>query len=214
MKNWLRKKTRLEFISRKSSSLNSERNCRVQSKFCLCIPRQRGCRGPGLLPDPSATSAFPSAMGTKATAAPASQAERVCWPEKLSRPAGGRCSTWEPAPQRPPGETSEPPERNTEATDRQEGYQTGPEQSERPDVQDFFKWVYFKTQRDNRRLCRGSPGGRLSFQARVTRAPGGKKTASWWLRHTSRTSLPGLGAQTSLPRMALHGSLEPHFQIP
>lgn len=34
----------------------------------------------------------------------------VGWPEKLPSPAGGRRSTWELAPQRPPGETSEPAE--------------------------------------------------------------------------------------------------------
>lgn len=50
----------------------------------------------------------------------------------------------------------------------------------------------------------GCPGGLRTLPARVIQADSGDgEPALCWLQYISRVSLPGMGAQTSLPRTAL-----------
>lgn len=50
----------------------------------------------------------------------------------------------------------------------------------------------------------GCPGGLRTFPTRVIQADSGNvEPALCWLQYISRVSLPGMGAQTSLPRTAL-----------
>lgn len=113
----------------------------------------------------------------------------VGWPEKLSSPAGGRSSTWEPAPQRPPGETSEPAKDTQKATDLQGGYQnwrgTAATTSRRdPESKVFCKWLYLELKRDSMQHCiaslsQGCPGGLRTFPVWVTQADSGRCAASF-----------------------------------
>lgn len=103
--------TRRETDKRKVSSF---------SAFCG-LSQERGCHLPGLLRHPSATNVSPSAPRPRAANALASQAELGELARKVVRTGERQTSAREPAPQHPPGETSEPPEERTkEATNRKD----------------------------------------------------------------------------------------------
>lgn len=103
--------------------------CKISSLSASCgLSQERGCRFPCPLHHPSATSASPSAPRTKAADALTSQAKLGGLARKVVRTGGRQTSAREPAPQRLPGETSEPPEeRRKEATKRKDN-KTGREQ--------------------------------------------------------------------------------------
>lgn len=104
--------------------------CKVSSFSMSCgLSQERSCHFPRLLQHPLATSVSPSALRTKALA---SQPELGELARKVVRIGGRQTSGREPAPQRPPGETSEPPEERTkEATNRKDN-KTGREHRTEP----------------------------------------------------------------------------------
>ena len=133
-----------EFISRKPGSHNNERNrqCKVRPfSASHGLSQELGCRFPRLLQLPSATSASPSALRTKAADALASQAEQGAQARKVVWTGGRQTIAREPAPQRPPGETSEPPEERTKETTDRKDDKTGRKRRTRLDEMGFHGLV-------------------------------------------------------------------------
>lgn len=118
---------------------------KVKFFFRPCgLSQERGCHFPGVLRHPSATNASPSAPRLRAADALASQAELGGLARKVVRTREQQTSAQEPAPQHPPGETSEPPEERTkEATNRKEQNWKGRGRDwETRGFTDFSKWLY------------------------------------------------------------------------
>lgn len=99
--------------------------CKVSSFSMPCgLSQKRSCHFPRLFRHPSATSVSPSALRTKALA---SQSELGELARKVVGIGGKQTSAREPAPQRPPGETSEPPEERTKEATKGKDNKTGRE---------------------------------------------------------------------------------------
>lgn len=123
----------------------------MQSKFVLRVLRPEP--GARLSLSPSSPSplrhlyASPSAARTKAADAFASQAELVGLARKVVRTGGRQPSAREPAPQRPPGETSEPQRRERKKQPRGRIIKLARYRApnpERPGYTDFSRWLYLE----------------------------------------------------------------------
>lgn len=111
------------FPGNRAAKITRETNmCKVSSFSASCsLSQERGCHFSGL-PVFSSTPRPPLCLHlhreTQAAEALASQAKLGGLARKVVRICARHASAREPAPQRPPGETSEPPkERTKEATD-------------------------------------------------------------------------------------------------
>lgn len=202
----------------------------MQSKFVLRVLRPEP--GARLSLSPSSPSplrhlyASPSAARTKAADAFASQAELVGLARKVVRTGGRQPSAREPAPQHPPGETSEPQRRERKKQPRGriiklERYRAP--DPERPGYTDFSRWLYLEPRE---LTCKTPCMPLLGFwQAPVActpvggmprRAPGQagqlRGGSAGGAASTPGVGLPQRGAQTSLPRTTRCGSLESYFK--
>lgn len=188
--------TRRESDKRKVSSF---------SPFCG-LSQERGCHLPGLLRHPSATNVSPSAPRPRAANALASQAELGELARKVVRTGERQTSAREPAPQHPPGETSEPPEERTkEATNRKEqNWKRRGRDWERRGSTDFSEWLYQEPKEPTARPHHIPPFGlsRLSQPPASRRAPGITAPASPCLRWRSGCHSQGPASPVRHPDLA------------
>lgn len=135
------------------------------------LSQKSGCHFPGLLRHPSATNASPSAPRPRAASALASQAELGGLARKVVRTGEQQTSAREPAPQHPPGETSEPPEeRMKEATNRKDNktVKGRGRDRERRGFTDFCKWRF---QEPKEPTGKTTPHPSLRTRPAVARSP-------------------------------------------